>query len=74
VLLGEGDHLAESGTPGRLGGLDIDKLLGSRQTTAGSVRSQQIELRRNGEALAFLVLRGDASVQNGSVAWFEDSL
>jgi hypothetical protein len=64
VFTGEGDHGAEGGAAGLLGSLDIDELFSNLELAARSVRSQQIELGRNGEAFAFLVFRRDAGVEN----------
>jgi hypothetical protein len=56
VLPGEGDHFAKSGTASLLGGLDVHKFVCDLKATAGSIRSQQIELGRDGEAFALLIL------------------
>jgi hypothetical protein len=66
VLAGEGDHAAEGAAAGLLGGLDVNEFVGDPEAPGRSIRSQQIELRRDREALALLILRGDAGVQDGS--------
>ena len=67
VLAGKGDHMAEGGTARLLGGLDVNEFLQDLQLTASSIRSQQIELRRDRVAFALLILRGDSSVEDGRI-------
>jgi hypothetical protein len=77
MLPGEGDHVAERGATGLLRSFDVNELLGNSELSAGSVRSQQIELRRNREAFALLILRGNAGVNNGGAEhgiWIEDTV
>ena len=62
----ERDHLAECAGAGLLGRFDINELFGDFQLAVRSIRSQQIELRRNREAIGLLVFRRDAGVYNGA--------
>ena len=70
ALPGESDHLAEGGAASMLGGFDVDELLQDREASGSRIQSQQIELRGDREALALLVVRCDAGVQDGMALWF----
>nr|WP_255420433.1 hypothetical protein [Novosphingobium sp. LASN5T] len=54
VLAQETDHLAETGSTALLSGLDIDIFAGNDEAAHFGVFAQQLELCRDGEALALL--------------------
>src|SRR5215471_3424705 len=57
-----GDHLPKSGAAGLFSRLHVDILFRDRETVRSRVLLQQLQLRRDREALFLLLLRGDAGV------------
>jgi hypothetical protein len=57
-----GDHLAESGAAGLLGGLHVHVFLRHREALRRRIFLKELQLRRDREALLLLLLRGDAGV------------
>lgn len=56
------DHFGKIGPAGGLGRLDVDKLLHDVESLLQGVVAQQLALRRDGESLLLLFLRGDTRV------------
>nr|WP_245441971.1 hypothetical protein [Mesorhizobium hawassense] len=56
------DHFGKVGPAGGLGRLDVDKLLHNVEPLLQGVVTQQLALRRDGEAFLILLLGGDARV------------
>ena len=65
MLPGERNHFAKCGAAGLLGGFDVDKLLRDLDGTPGGIGSEQINLGGDAEAFAFLVLGGNAGIDDG---------
>ncbi|RWL44485.1 MAG: hypothetical protein EOR60_17840 [Mesorhizobium sp.] len=57
------DHFTEVGSSAALGGLDIDVFLDDAELLLKGVLSQELALRRNGEALFLLLFRGHARIK-----------
>jgi hypothetical protein len=59
-----GDHLVEMGSSTGLGGFDIDIFPRDANAVISGISAQQFELRVDREALALLLLGGDARVKD----------
>ncbi len=66
--LQEGQHLPEAAAARLLRGLDIDELARDDEALFSGVLPQCLLLRRNREALTFLIFARDACVQHGLTA------
>ena len=63
-----GDHLAEGGAAGLLGGLHVHVFLRHRDALRRRVFLEELQLRRDREALLLLLLRGDAGIDHRLLA------
>ena len=63
-----GDHLAEGGAAGLLGGFNVDVFLRHREAVRRRVFLQQLQLRRDREAFLLLFLGGDAGIDHRLLA------
>jgi len=63
-----GDHLAECGAAGLLGGLYVHIFPCHCETVGGGIILQEFQLGWDREALPLLLLRGDASIDDGLAA------
>ena len=59
-----GDHFAEGGAASLLGGLHVHVFLHDRKAVGGGVFLEQLQLRRDREALLLLLLGGDAGIDH----------
>ena len=59
-----GDHLAEGGAAGLLGGFHVHIFLRHREALRRRVFLEQLQLRRDREALLLLLLGGDAGIDH----------
>ena len=63
-----GDHLAEGGAAGLLGGLHVHIFLRHREAIRRRIFLQELQLRRDREALLLLLLGGDAGIDHRLLA------
>jgi len=63
-----GNHLAEGGAAGLLGGLHVHVFLRHREALRRGVFLQQLQLRRDREAFLLLLLGGDAGIDHRLLA------
>ena len=63
-----GDHLAEGRAAGLLGRLHVHVFLHHRETVGRRVFLEELQLRRDREALLLLLLRGDAGIDHRLLA------
>ena len=63
-----GDHLAEGGAAGLLGRLHVHVFLRHREAVRGGIFLEELQLRRDREALLLLLLGGDASIDHRLLA------
>lgn len=59
-----GDHFAEGGAAGLLGGFNVDVFLRHREAVGGGIFLEQLQLRRDREAFLPLLLGGDAGIDH----------
>jgi hypothetical protein len=59
-----GDHLAEGGAPSLLGRFHVHILLHDRKPVRCGIFFEELQLRRDREALLFLLFRGDAGIDH----------
>ncbi len=63
-----GDHFAEGGAAGLLGGLNVHIFLRHREAVDGRIFLEQLQLRRDREAFLLLLLGGDAGIDHRLLA------
>ena len=63
-----GDHLAEGGAAGLLGGFNVHVFLRHREAVRRRVFLEQLQLRRDREAFLLLLLGGDAGIDHRLLA------
>jgi hypothetical protein len=64
VRLEISNHLAEGGAASLLGGLNVQIFLRPRKAVSGGVFLEELQLRRDREALLLLFLGGDAGIDH----------